>query len=292
MYRISLAENATAAYKSALDALEKILDGEGSYVNYRSYVLNLHSALELFFKKMLLKKNEFMLFSFEGNNYSKVLEKYEKAKKVNKSLFQYITETKDAKMPNTVTFVDAYSRLAYFYNEDIFDPKFIDNLLRLNEIRNNITHFEIEIPDEEFVILNECFLKCAKIYSDQVEWGYALDKQLENKILEKDISVRKLIIRDEYNRKILDCIDSGEVQGMKATDYIWIASFLTEALGFPRSDQEKIIKRLQIFYDVGFIESENVFIDEHTDFEDLHITGLCATMLEELKTNQDKSSLG
>jgi hypothetical protein len=291
MYKISLAENATAAYKSALDALEKILAGEGSYINYRSYVLNLHSALELFFKKMLLEKNEFMLFAFDGNAYSDVIKLYIKLKKDKKSLSQHIS-TKNAKMPNTVKFVDAYSRLAYFYNEEIFDPKFIENLSKLNEIRNNITHFEIEIPDEEFVILNECFLKCAEIYSGQIEWGYALDKQLENKILEKDISVRKLIVRDEYNRKILDCIGSGEVQGIDATDYIGIAILLTEVLGFPRSDKEKIIKRLQIFYDVGFTESRNVFIDEHTDFEYLNITGLCATMLEELKTDQEKDSLG
>jgi hypothetical protein len=290
MYKISLVENAITAYGSALDALQKILDGEGSYINYRSYVLNLHGALELFFKKMLLNKNEFMLFSFEGNNYSKVLEKYIHSKRANKTLFQYITETRDAKLPNTVTFLDAYSRLTYFYNEEIFDPKFVENLSRLNEIRNNITHFEIEIPDEEFVILNECFLKCSEIYSEQAEWGYVLDKQVEKKILEKDISVRKLIIRDEYNRKILNSIDSDQTQGMDATDYSGIANVLVEACDFPQSDKEKIIKRLQIFYDIGFTESHTMFIDEHTDFECFNITELCNQMLIEFKSSQEIDS--
>jgi|GEM_PF-2842729 len=291
MYKISLVENAITAYGSALDALLKILDGEGSYINYRSYVLNLHSALELFFKKMLLNQNEFMLFSFEGNNYSKVLEKYINSKKANKTLFQYITETRGAKLPNTVTFVDAYSRLTYFYNEEIFDPKFVENLSRLNEIRNNITHFEIEIPDEDFVILNECFLKCSEIYSEQAEWGYVLDKQVENKILEKDISVRKLIIRDEYNRKILNFIDSDQTQGMDATDYSRIADILVEACDFPQSEKEKLIKRLQIFYDIGFTESHTTFIDEHTDFECFNITKLCNQMLIEFKTSQKIDSV-
>ncbi|GAP21898.1 hypothetical protein [Leptolinea tardivitalis] len=284
MYRINLLDNAVAAYESALDALRKILDGEGSYINYRSYVLNLHSALELFFKKMLLNKNEFMIFSFDGNNYSKVLEKYEKSKKANKTLFQYVTETKDAKLPNTVTFVDAYNRLAYFYNEEIFEYKFLENLSRLNEIRNNITHFEIEVPDEEFIILNECFLKCAEIYSEQAEWGYSIDPQVKAKILEKDISVRKLIIKDEYNRKILNCIQSDYTQGMDASDYLGLANVLIESCGFENSDREKIIKRLQIFYDIGFTESHNVFIDEHTDFECFNITESCQKMLDEFKS--------
>lgn len=60
MFKINLEKNAGAAYLESLDALKKILDGEGNYKNYRAYVLNLHSALELFFKKKLFDHNVLM----------------------------------------------------------------------------------------------------------------------------------------------------------------------------------------------------------------------------------------
>lgn len=53
MFQINLEENAGTAFLQAKEALDRILEGEGNYQNYRMYVLNLHSALELFFKKKL-----------------------------------------------------------------------------------------------------------------------------------------------------------------------------------------------------------------------------------------------
>jgi len=78
---------------------------------------------------------------------------------------------------------------------------------------------------------------------------------------------------------------------MDATDYSRIADILVEACDFPQSEKEKLIKRLQIFYDIGFTESHTTFIDEHTDFECFNITKLCNQMLIEFKTSQKIDSV-
>jgi hypothetical protein len=64
MFNIKLVENAGIAFEEASISLKKILNGEVNFKNFRSYVLNLHSSLELFFKKKLYDENEFMIFNF------------------------------------------------------------------------------------------------------------------------------------------------------------------------------------------------------------------------------------
>lgn len=52
---------------------------------------------------------------------------------------------------------------------------YIVKLKRLNDIRNNITHFSLDLEDDELVLLNELFLQCADYYMMYVEWGFDLE---------------------------------------------------------------------------------------------------------------------
>ena len=110
MFKINLEENAGTAFIQAEEALNKILVGEGNYQNYRMYVLNLHSALELFFKKKLYDHNDFMIFSFA--DYNKLMDKYEKAYNLGKTIWEHVEDAK-ASLPHTVTFIDAIKRFVF-----------------------------------------------------------------------------------------------------------------------------------------------------------------------------------
>lgn len=285
MFKISLIENAETAYKTALDSLLKILDGEGSYQNYRLYVLDLHSALELFFKKMLYDKSEFMMFSFK--DFDSVMKKYENAKKASKPLFEYIATHGDskAKLPNTVTFEEAYKRLAYLYDCQDIDQDFILKLERLNSLRNNITHFEISIEDDELVLLNDISLKCVELYTNEAEWGYMLDKQVESKIKDRNASIRHYVISDPFNQKILNCIIQGQTDGwvgeMSAEDYNDIARALIEEYKFDETEKNKIVQRLNIFYNLGFTEDNSATLGEYADASWFSVSKSCMKLLLE-----------
>jgi hypothetical protein len=287
LFKVSLIENAGAAYETALDALKRILSGEGSYINYRLYVLNLHSAMELFFKKMLFDKSEFMMFSFK--DFDSLLKKYEQSKKVSKSIFEYVATHKDAntKLPKTVTFEEAYKRLAYLYNNPELDEEFISKLDKLNSLRNNITHFELEIEHDEFVLLNEIFLKCVDIYSDENEWGYSLDEDLEAKIKDTNASIKDCIMRDKFNRKIIESIMDGQTNGWvgetSARDFKFIAEILIEEYNFDENDRDKIMRRLDIFYNLGFTEDCSTMIGEYGEASWFAISNLCSELYNATK---------
>lgn len=200
-----------------------------------------------------------------------MIEKYEKARKQGKTLFEYISY-KNADLPHTVTFVDAYKRLAYLFNREEFDEDFINKLYKLNELRNNITHFEIDIKNDQFVMLNDIFLKCAEIYSNEVEWGYELESHIEKAISEKNTSIELLIVNDSFNKSILQCIEEGSRDGwvgeLNKEDYSTIAEIIIDSYSiFSSTEKEKIINRLKIFDNLGLLEENFASLSEYADAE-------------------------
>lgn len=277
MFKIKLEENAGAAYLEALDALNKILDGEGDYKNYRAYVLNLHGALELFFKKKLFDHNEFMLFSF--SDYRKLIEKYMKAFKANQSIFEYI-EASNSNMPNTVTFDDAIERLAYLYKDSEFTFEYLSKLKSLNILRNNITHFELNIKDDQFVLLNELFIACTEYYSEYLEWGYIAPID-ETRIRDKNFTIRKAIVADDFNRKLLRILDDNSDSLVDdLLDFPFFAKALIDAGDFEEHEKDKIIRRLQIFENAGFFGYGSAG-GEHWDVGWFYLNDTCHELLKE-----------
>ena len=261
----------------ASDALVRILDGEGNYKNYRAYVVNLHSALELFFKKKLFGHNEFMLFSF--SDYKKLIEKYEKAFKANQTIFEYI-EASNSNMPNTVTFNDAIDRLAYLYKDNEFTIDYITKLKSLNRLRNNITHFELSIEDDQFVLLNELFIVCTEYYSEYLEWGYVTPID-EARIRDKNLTIRRAIVADAFNQKLLKIL-ANDTNSLidDLLDFSFFAKVLIDAGDFEEHEKDKIIKRMQVFENAGFFGYGSAG-GEHWDVGWFYLNNTCEDLLKE-----------
>ena len=114
-------------------------------------------------------------------------------------------------MPNTVSFTEAIERLAYLYKEEEFTLEFIDDLYKLNDFRNNLTHFRYRLGDEEFMAVSKLFIKYSRKYSEHrwgsLPWEEKLDlKEFEEEVKSKEIGDKKLeywILKSEFNEKIL-----------------------------------------------------------------------------------------
>lgn len=282
MFNIKIEENAGVAFLSALDALNKILDGEGNYRNYRDYIVNLHSCLELYFKKKLFNHNEFMIFDFK--KYDKVIEKYEKAYKQGKEIFQYVADN-NAELPNTVKFMDAICRLAYFYREEEFDSEYIRLLSNLNKLRNNIMHFEVVLEDDVFVALNNLFLKAFSYYNEYTEDMNGVEELEvdEEKISNINLSIRKAIVLDEFNKGLLHHLRD-ENDGGWMEDYLefdFLAEELINSGIYQQNEKEKIINRLNIFDNAGFFEYGHAG-GEYWDVGWFSLSDLCIKLLLEM----------
>ncbi len=275
MFKINLVENAGTAFVQAKEALNRILAGEADYQNYRMYVLNLHSALELFFKKKLYDHSDFMIFSF--TEYNKMMDKYEKAYRAEKSIWEYVEDVK-ANLPHTVTFIDAIKRLAYLYHEKEFSIDYIGKLIKLNDIRNNITHFSLDLEDDEFVLLNELFLQCADYYMMYVEWEMNFEIE-ETFIKKKNLTIKEAIVADEYNRMLLKILDSDMPITDDCIEYSFLASGLIADGKFEERDKEKIVKRLEIFDNAGFYQYQSAS-GEHWDVGWYVLTSECIELIK------------
>lgn len=282
MFQINLEENAGTAFIQAKEALDRILAGEGNYQNYRMYVLNLHGALELFFKKKLYNHNDFMIFTF--TDYNKLMNKYEKAFNSGKTIWEYAEDAR-ANLPHTVTFIDAIKRLAYFYHEKEFTFDYITKLRRLNDIRNSITHFALDLEDDELVLLNELFLQCADYYIDYTEWGYNLEID-ETIINKKNLTIKETIVADKYNRRLLSILNEDMPITDDCIEFSFIASGLIADGYFEEQDKERIIKRLQIFENAGFYQY-NSASGEYWDVGWFVLTQECLELVEKFEKMEE-----
>ncbi len=276
MFNISLNENAGAAYLTAFDALKKIFDGECDFKNYRLYVLNLHSALELFFKTKLFEYNDFMIFNFSDQ---KLMNLYRKAIEANQTLFEYIESTKD-EIPSTVSFLDAIKRLAYFLRDDKLSSIYISKLERLNSIRNSIIHFKLKLGDDEFIILNDLFIFCLPYYEYYVGKLNEIDDSIIKRILDNKITIKKAAINDPFNKRLLKILDNyGGI--IDCFDYKSLASSIIKEFDFEMNEKDKIIKRIKIFENLEFFEC-NHYNEKDWDVSWFILSEECRNLLNEL----------
>lgn len=275
VFKINLLENASTAFQSALEALNKIIDGEVTYQNYRLYVLNLHSSLELFFKKKLYDYNEFMLFSF--NKYDSLMEKFKKAYNADQSIFEYVESNVGAKLPNTVSFQDAYERLAYLFKQDDFDKMYIYRLGELNKIRNNIIHFELNLEEDQFVLLNTLFLKCVEYYEEYNDWGYELPFDKE-KIIQKNNSLLKIIVNEPFNNKLLLLLHKEDGLVEDFLDFGFLADGLIEQGYYNVEEKLKLTNRLKVFENAGLFGYSSAS-GEHWDVGWFYLNEKCLELL-------------
>ncbi|MCS5422332.1 MULTISPECIES: hypothetical protein [Psychrilyobacter] len=270
MFDKTLKENADETFQMAEKALEKMIDGEVTYQNFRNYVINLHNSYELYFKYRLLENDVYTLFQYP--NYDKFVLKQKKFFKDKKELVEYMKDSK-ATLPNTVSFTDSIERLESLDTKGEFNKRFQNKLGELHKLRNKLTHFEYKLGDEEFGTVNELFIKYSKNYDERYRWGClpgekVVDiKEFEEKIKNKEL--KQLILEAEFNQNLLKKIESYRdwtsfMFGCKSV----AKDIVSNCEEFSGDDIKKIRKRLEILKYAELIE----FTEEIIEMEEGNFT--------------------
>jgi len=78
------------------------------------------------------------------------------------------------------------------YKEEEFTSEFVDKLYKLNDIRNNLTHFRYHLGDEEFMIVSKLFIKYSRGYNEH-RWGsLPWEEKIDLKEFEEKLKTKKL----------------------------------------------------------------------------------------------------
>lgn len=205
MFKIDVVDNIKLSLDLTIDSFEEIYTNNDDVKSYKLAIINLHSAFELTFKFMILNRNEFMIFSYSGNGFSKVLNKYKDANKCNcNSLLHYLETNPAETQPHTVSFDVAYQILAYMYNVPGFDERFIFELGALETLRNKLTHFEATIKKVDFILLNSLLEKCINLLNKEIEKYSNSMRILQKKYDKYDrYDINKMVLYSEISRKIV-----------------------------------------------------------------------------------------
>lgn len=152
--------------------------GKDDYMNLKQAVLSIHHGVEILMKYILFKKSEFLIISKFDSNYMHAYAEKEKHQKIS------IFATSRADNVHTITFEEALVRLEYFSTVKI-PGSFRDKLMKLNKIRNSLTHAEININDEEIIdlfrsLLNDIDITFFRAIGDDYKTITGYDKLLSN----------------------------------------------------------------------------------------------------------------
>lgn len=170
MFKIDIIDNIKLSLDLTLDSFEHIEKNIEDVKSYKLSIINLHSALELTFKFMILNRNEFMFFAYGGNNFNNILKKYKTAQENEyNSLLEYLEDNPTENQPNSISFKVAYQILAYMYRIKEFDEPFIFELNAIEILRNKLTHFGATITKVDFILLNSLLGKCIELLNQEIE---------------------------------------------------------------------------------------------------------------------------
>lgn len=167
MFNLKITDNIKLSLEVSEDYLKNIIEEPENVKNYKMLILNLHNSLELTFKFMLQSRNEFMIYDMQdSSSYRKVINTYKSLHKQKKFATETILPEKGL---HTVSFTKAYEILAYLYNVEEFDEKFIFKLERFNTLRNGLTHFEARVEHTDIIVLYNLFEECVNLYNSEIK---------------------------------------------------------------------------------------------------------------------------
>ncbi|WP_141995205.1 hypothetical protein [Bacillus sp. B4EP4a] len=142
--KFNLLTNGIDSLKASHECLLRIEQlAQGVEHNVKDAIMYLNHANEILFKLVLKNYKEYLMFS-DISQYMKAKEAMLQQSKSN--VFDINPNLK------TVNFAEAIRRLEFLCDIEI-SPKFKGSLQYLNQIRNKIMHFEIELPEEDVGIL-------------------------------------------------------------------------------------------------------------------------------------------
>ncbi|NRS52147.1 hypothetical protein [Brevibacillus sp. HB2.2] len=154
--RYSLLDNGVDSLKATYISIEKmhaLHDGTGMEHCLKDAVLSLNHGIEILFKLLLRQRNEYLVFSD--------LDKYMVAKK--KMIEQGKTNIFEV-APNlrTVTLNEAMDRAEFLCEYEV-DSTYKKVITFINKIRNQLTHYEINMKSPEMLELSVKIQTCYEL---------------------------------------------------------------------------------------------------------------------------------
>lgn len=162
--KISMLENGIDSLQRGFESLTEYelskIDNPNDNSDYyllKNAVVYIHHGIEILMKYILSKESEFLIFSSIDKNVKNAYN--EKRQKNLESVFQTALRNK----VHTVSYEEAYERLKYLCGHK-FSKKVEEQILELNNIRNQITHSEIFMEESEVINLFDNFLDEIDMY--------------------------------------------------------------------------------------------------------------------------------
>ncbi len=136
--KINLIENGIHSLYKGISQLERYKQRGNSRFDLKDSIVSIHHSVELLMKQILIEENELLIF----DNLTKYHNQYKNAKEQNIDVFSL------QKPPYTISFDEAVSRVKSFKSPRKLDEQLVDKLKELNQLRNRIEHYEIEMDKD------------------------------------------------------------------------------------------------------------------------------------------------
>lgn len=218
---MNLINNGMHSFKCALESLKNLDDNSFKYnanrqedfleYNIKDIILRLHHSFEVLFKYMLKEKDEAYIYDKVDEYYKKkfdfVLNQYNKSnykenvKKNNKK-----NNKKESKGLSTINYSKAFQRVVIYYDVKLSEST-ANNIDRLNDLRNNLTHASINFKFDEIKrILANIIIDVIPILENIPEFKEYIDSNNIGEYINKleffrneliFESLEKLILREE-----------------------------------------------------------------------------------------------
>lgn len=153
-------DSLSKGYNFLLEYENKVSSGSDENERYfilKDAILSIHHGVEIMMKAVLTKHSEFLLVS-EINKHVK-----DAYLEVNQQGLNSIYESSKRMKVHTVTYVEAFERLKYICSYR-FKKQFEEKILRLDEIRNIITHSEVFMNESEVINLFDGLINDIDVY--------------------------------------------------------------------------------------------------------------------------------
>src|SRR5436190_6878664 len=137
-FKISLRENGEHSFKRSLESYKEY-ERTNDQMLLKDTIMFLHQSVELLTKQMLVNHSPYLIFE----DLRDIPKKQKEANKQGIGIF-YLD-----KPPRSVTYEVAIDRVEAFLNPPELDDNLKENLDKLNRLRNQLEHYEIDADRDE-----------------------------------------------------------------------------------------------------------------------------------------------
>lgn len=181
--QITLIENGEHSLRKGIEAYKLFQKKRGETSEkkmlLKEALMFIHQGVELLLKEILVRKSEFLIFS----DLKLATKKQLQADREGKGIF-YLD-----KPPHTVTYSEAIDRVCAFIEK--LDVEFQKSLNELNNFRNQIEHYQIDVTKEEIEkIIEEVLPPLEKLLEEKLSIQLSPDLEEEIKVIQ-DLSIKR-----------------------------------------------------------------------------------------------------